>query len=109
MILTVLGTLAIVALVIAAGVIVDRRLGILPRSRELREASRPGLAPPPHAPGEAPETALSAPPRTVRCRACRAVAEPIDESRATYGDRALVIRRYRCSQCGAVAALYCAS
>jgi rubredoxin len=103
---TVLGTLGIVGLVIAAGVIADRRFGLLPRPRELREAGRPGWRLPPHAPGEAPETALAALPPSVRCRACRGRALPDGDSRVTYGDRELVVRRYRCPRCAAIATVY---
>lgn len=103
---TVLGTLGIVAAAIAIGVLADRRFGLLPRPRELLEAGRPGLKLPPHAPGEAPETALDAPPRTVRCHACRRRALPDGDSRATYGDRALVVRRYRCPCCAAITTIY---
>jgi len=107
MLWTVLGTLAIVAVVIVAGVVIDRRFGILPRPRELREAGKPGLKPPAYGPGEAPETALDDPPRDLRCGRCRCET-PLDrESRATYGDRELVIRRYRCPRCDAVASIYC--
>ena len=109
MIWVVLGTLGIVAVVIAAGVALDRRFGLLPRPRELREASRPGLKAPAFAPGEAPETALDAAPPTVRCPGCGGRARPLDDSRATLGDRALVVRRYRCDRCGAVATIYCRS
>jgi len=108
MLWTVLGTLGIVAVVVAAGLLVDRRFGILPRPRELREADRPRPLLPPHAPGEAPETALDGPPRALRCRQCRRTTRLDDESRATYGDRELVIRRYRCPRCDAITTIYCA-
>jgi len=103
---TVLGTLGIVGAVIVAGVLADRRFGLLPRPRELLEAGRPGWKLPPHAPGEAPETALAAPPRTVRCHACPRRALPDGHSRATLGDRTLVVRRYRCPQCAAITTIY---
>ena len=109
MIGVVLGTLAIVAVVIAAGVALDRRFGLLPRPRELRDAARPRLQLPAHAPGETPETALDKPPATVRCRSCRRAAEPLDDSRAMLGDRALLVRRYRCERCGAITTIYCRS
>jgi rubredoxin len=105
----VLGTIGIVAVVIAAGVALDRRFGLLPRPRELRDAARPGLKAPTYAAGEAPETALEEPPSTVRCRSCGRAARPLDESRATLGDRELVVRRYRCERCGAIATMYCRS
>jgi hypothetical protein len=107
MIWTVLGTLGVVGLVIAAGVVADRRFGLLPRSRELREAGKAGLRLPPHAPGEAPETALAAPPRTVRCHRCRRTPQLEAESRATYDARELVIQRYRCPRCAAITTIYC--
>jgi hypothetical protein len=109
MIWVVLGTLAIVAAAIAAGVALDRRFGLLPRPRELREAARPGLKLPAHAPGEAPETALDAPPTALHCRTCGRAAHPLDDSRATLGDRELVVRRYRCERCGAITTIYCRS
>jgi hypothetical protein len=112
MIWVVLATLGIVGAVIAAGVIIDRRFGLLPRPRALREAGKPGLKLPPHAPGEAPATALAAPPPTVRCRSCDRPAQPDDgstDSRATLDDRELVIRRYRCGRCGAITTIYCTS
>ena len=103
---TVLGTLGIVGAVIAAGMLVDRRFGLLPRPRDLLEAGKPGPKLPPHAPGEAAETALAAPPPTVRCRACHRPARPDGDSRATYGDRALVVRRYLCPRCAAITTIY---
>jgi hypothetical protein len=106
MIWTVLGTLGIVGAVIAAGMLADRKFGLLPRPRELLAAGKPGLPRSPHAPGEAPETALAAPPPTVRCRACRFQALPDGDSRATYGDRELVGRRYRCPRCAAITTIY---
>ena len=107
MIWTVLGTLGIVGVVIAAGVLVDRRFGLLPRPRELRDAGKPGLKLPPHAPGAAPETALATPPGTVRCDACRRATQLQDESRATYDAHELVIRHYRCPRCEAITTIYC--
>jgi len=103
---TVLGTLGIVAAVIAAGMLADRKFGLLPRPRALLPAGRPGHKLPPHAPGEAPETALAALPPTVRCRACRAQAVPEGDSRVTYGDRELAVRRFRCPRCAATTAIY---
>ena len=108
MIWTVLGTLGIIAAVIAAGVLADRRFGLLPRPRQLLASGRPGWKPP-HAPGEAPETALAAAPRTVRCRACHRQTVPDGDSRATYGDRELVVRRYRCPRCAAITTIYTAA
>jgi len=109
MIWTVVGTVGVVGLVIAAGILVDRRFGVLPRARELRDAGKPGLKLPPHAPGEAAETALAAPPRIVRCHACRRPTQLQGEDRATYGARELVIQRYRCPRCDAITTVYCTS
>lgn len=109
MIWIVLGTLGIVAAVVAAGVLIDRRFALLPRPRELLEAGKPGMKLPPHAPGEAPETALATPPDKVRCRACRREALPDSEGgedRVTYGDRELVVRHYRCPRCAAITTVY---
>jgi hypothetical protein len=106
MIWTILGTLGVIAAVIVTGVIVDRKLGLLPRPRALLEAPR---RPPPHAPGEAPETALDAAPRDVRCRGCGLRTWPEGESRATYDGRELVIRRYGCTRCTAITTIYAAT
>jgi hypothetical protein len=108
-ILTVLATLGIVAAAIAVGVLVDRKIGLLPRPRDLLEAGRPGWKLPAHAPGAAPETALAAPAARVRCRACRRRALPDGESRATYGERELVVRSYRCPRCAAITTIYSTS
>jgi hypothetical protein len=103
----VLGTLAVVAAAIAIGVLVDRKVGLLPRPRDLLEAGKPGTKPAPHAPGEAPETALATPPRTVHCRACHASTQLEGTSRTTYGDRELVVQRHRCTSCATITRIYC--
>jgi hypothetical protein len=103
----VLGTLAIVGAVIAAGVLVDRKVGLLPRPRDLLAAGKPDVKPPSHAPGEAPETALAAPPRAVPCRACGGPTRLDGASRATYGDRELVVQRHRCASCASITRIYC--
>jgi hypothetical protein len=105
---TVLGTIGVVLAAIAAGVLVDRKLGLLPRPRELRAAGEPGLKLPPHEPGDAAETALAAPPRRIRCRACGAAAELAEESHARYGDRDLRVQRYCCTRCAAARTVYIA-
>ncbi len=105
MIWTVLGSLGVVAVVIAAGMLVDRRFGILPRPRELRDGT-PRVKPALHAPGEAAETALDAPPSEVRCRACGRRALLDGESRATLGGRELMVRRHRCPRCAVVTTIY---
>lgn len=107
MIWTVLGTLGVVALMVAAGIVVDRRFGVVPRPRALREAGEPRHRLPPHAPGEAPETALPTAPPRMRCRACRRATRLEGDGRATYGDRELVLRRYRCTRCDEVTTIYC--
>ena len=111
MIWVVLATLGIVGAVIAAGVLIDRRFGLLPRPRALRKAGEPGRKLPPHAPGEAAATALAAPPPAVPCRSCGRTAQPegSTDSRATLDGRDLVIRRYRCGRCGAITTIYCTS
>ncbi|HUJ61513.1 MAG TPA: hypothetical protein VLX92_23570 [Kofleriaceae bacterium] len=107
----VLGTIAIVAAMIGGGVLLDRRIGVLPRPRELAAPPDRG---PHHAPGEAPETALAGPldrrRHGQRCPACRArmSCDPASDQVVRYGDRELVVIALVCPKCAAHRGLYVA-
>ena len=98
----VLGTIGIVAAAIGVGVLVDRKWALLPKPQELLEAGKP----PGPEPGEAPATALAAPPKRVRCSACKGSTLLDGESPIRFGDRELVALRYRCTKCASVTTVY---
>jgi hypothetical protein len=109
----VIGTIAIVAAVIVVGVIVDRKIGIVPRPEELRDAQKPRTAS--YAAGEAPSSAIRATTERLanlcasrRCTACREHATCESDDRVRYDDRELLVLRFRCGKCGATQALYIA-
>jgi hypothetical protein len=111
----VLGTLAIVAGVIALGVVIDRRWSILPRKGEYAKAAAARAAPPPDPPGTTPAAALRVPmarlPRLLaaqRCASCkkRIAGSPDDGEQIVLGERALVVFRLTCASCRASRALY---
>jgi hypothetical protein len=111
--LAILGTLGIVLAVVAVGLWVDRRVSLLPRPEELAagpaEAARKKKEL--HAPGSAPETAITGDTAAIaslargqrHCRT-RMTREPDDTVR--YGDEALTVLRFRCDRCGARARVY---
>jgi hypothetical protein len=103
---TVLGTIAIIGATIAIGVVIDRKVGILPRRELLLADGKPRLKLPPHAPGAAPETALATPPGEVACSACEAATRLEGDSPVAYDGRALTARRYRCTRCAATTTIY---
>jgi hypothetical protein len=106
---TVVGTIAIVAIVIAAGMWISRRRGLFVKPAELAEP-RPRAS---HAAGEAPATAIRAGGEQLarlrisqRCRACRSVMAPGSEEHVRYGDGELLVIELRCGACDARRALY---
>jgi len=110
---TILGTLGIIAAAITIGVVVDRKIGLLPRPEKLVE-TRPRIAG--HSAGEAPATAIRAGAAQVvtlratqRCKACRTllVADG-DDDHVRYDDRDLLVLPFRCPACDAKRALYIA-
>ncbi|HEY5921227.1 MAG TPA: hypothetical protein VIV11_06135, partial [Kofleriaceae bacterium] len=54
---TIIGTIAIVLITIAVGLLVDRKVGLLPKPKALADDKPP---PPQHAAGDAPATAIRA-------------------------------------------------
>lgn len=99
----VVGTLLIVALTIAIGVYVDKKLHLAPRAEDL--AARP--KPPSHAAGEAPSTAIRVGAAQLvklrvgqRCMVCRTVlaAAGADEE-VRLAERTLLVLRFTCLTC----------
>jgi hypothetical protein len=116
-VIPILGTIAIVAVVVVAGYFADRRFGILPRGERLRddgEAKRvaPGTA---FAAGEAPATALAPNPAALarlratppRCTgdAVAMVADPDDLVK--FAGKDMLVLRFRCPTCSAARSIYC--
>jgi hypothetical protein len=113
-VLVILGTVAIVGVVVAGGLWLDRRVSILPRKEELQEASRPKLPGGDHEPGSAPQTALRSDAeqrrRVLARQRCTCAGKPHlaveAEEDARYGDRTLLVVRMRCGACEATRSLY---
>ena len=113
MIWIVLGTIGIVAATVVAGVLVDRKWGILPRPKDLLEAGKPQRALPGHAPGESPATAISASPmqieklrRSQRCRTCKGPLDVLADDTVTYDERELLVLQFHCPRCKAKTFVY---
>jgi hypothetical protein len=111
-VVTILGSLAVVGALIAIGIWLDRRVSVLPRPEALRDAARPKLPGSEHAAGTAPHTALrlgEAQLDTVlagqRCTCGVAlVGDPPEE--LVFDGRALRSIRLRCPACGAARSIY---
>ena len=110
--LVVIGTIVIVAVVIVVGVLVDRKVSLLPRPEELAQAGKP--KPPQHGAGDAPATAIRARGPQLeqlraarKCPTCRKslIAAGDDES-VRYDDRELLVIHLRCDSCGEPRPLY---
>jgi hypothetical protein len=110
-IVTVVGTILIVASTIAIGVVLDRKLGILPRPEKLTEAAKPKqLA---HSAGEAPVAAIRAGSSQIaklresqRCPACRAAMRTAGEDDVQYNGRRLRVLTFQCTSCSTKRAVY---
>jgi hypothetical protein len=109
----VLGTIAIVLGTVGIGVVLDRKLRIVPRKERLLEAGgrRPEL--PPHEPGEAAASAIRATPgevermrRQQRCPACRAALDVIADDRVRYDGRELLVLAFTCPRCSTRKRIY---
>ena len=102
--ITIVGTVAIVVIAIAAGLVIDRRLA--PTPDEL--AGKPQVRA-----GESAAAAIRANPAqlarlraTQRCARCRAVMRPLDDEAIRYADRRMIVLHFRCPDCGQASALY---
>ena len=106
----IVGTIVIVAITIVIGVVVDRRIGLVPRAGDPDEAP---ARRPAHTAGEAPATAIRAGGNQLaklrasqRCSACRTVLAHGEDDHVRYGDRDLIVLHFQCPQCGAKRVLY---
>jgi len=109
MIWTVLGTIGIVAITIALGILADRRWGLIPRKERLAPAVRPAL--PAHAAGQAPATAIRAAAAQIENlratqRCCRTVMEALPDDEVAFDGKTLAILRFRCAACAATRSVY---
>lgn len=111
----ILGTLAVVAVVVAIGLWLDRRFGILPRPEQLQEADKPASARAvAFGPGEAPVAAIAvtdkqlAQLRVRRCADDRTELAPLVDDRVRYEGRELVVLRWRCPKCERATSLFVA-
>jgi hypothetical protein len=113
-VIAIVGTLVVIAVVVAVGLWADKRWSLMPRAEELDEASRPKPMGSDHEAGTAPASALRSDPERMqrvierqRC-ACKAksllAADGEDEVR--YGDRLLRVVKLRCPSCGTARSLY---
>lgn len=109
----ILGTLGIVAGVIVAGMLIDRRWSILPRKGELATIDAKPPPPAPEPPGTVPAAALRITPRKLekalvaqRCVACKARLDAGPGEPIRYANRELQVFRMTCANCGAGRGLY---
>ena len=98
----VIGTLAIVAATVSAGLLIERRFGF--RHRQLAAPDRD----PPHAAGAAPATAICGGDLAVlRRQTCCAVAmDALPDDRVRYNDGELLVLRFACARCPATRRIY---
>ena len=109
MIWTILGTIGVVVATVIAGLLADRRWGLLPRKERLAPPPRPAL--PAHAAGEAPATAIPATPAEIELlrrsqRCCRAVMDSLTDDEVAFGGGMLAILHVRCARCGNARSIY---
>ncbi|HEY5952562.1 MAG TPA: hypothetical protein VIV40_43985 [Kofleriaceae bacterium] len=108
---TILGTIAIVLITVAVGLLIDRKHSILPKPTEI--LATPERKPPPtHAAGEAPATAIRARAgqleklRVQRCTSCRGAMTNDADDTVRYNERELVVLHFTCPKCTTKRALY---
>jgi hypothetical protein len=107
----IIGTIAIVAAMIAIGVVVNRKFGISPEVLAGAPA-KPLITT--HEIGEAPATALRATETqlaklrpTLHCKTCRTLLEADGSDEAVrYGGEPMRVLGFRCPQCGTKRPLY---
>jgi|SRR5688572_2401837 hypothetical protein len=115
----ILGTIGIVIAVVAIGMLIDRRWGILPRPGELAAAGDAKAKAKTAAAPEPPGTAAAAPMRLTpkklaaaltaqRCAGCGARVDAGPGEPIRYADAELQLFRLTCAQCGAARGLYVA-
>jgi hypothetical protein len=110
----VVGTIAIVLATVAIGVVVNRKLRLLPGPDDFetnQDRARKQLVS--HAAGEAPATALRLDAAQIeklrtsqRCQSCRAALEAEPDDRVRYDNRDLLVLHARCPACNTRRSLY---
>jgi hypothetical protein len=112
MIATIVGTIAIVLITVAVGLLIDRKHSILPKPTEIVADHKPEPKLPSHAAGEAPATAIRARAdqlaklRIQRCTTCRAAMTNTDDDTVRYNERELLVLHFACTQCPSKRSLY---
>jgi hypothetical protein len=108
----VIGTIAVVLIVVVVGLLVDRKHPLLPRPADLRKDDAPKQPVIAYAAGEAPATAIRARSaqlaklREQRCTACRAAMTNGADDSVRYNDRELIVLHFACPACDAKRSLY---
>ena len=106
---TIIGTLAIVLITVAVGLLVDRKVGFLPKPTEIAEDKK---LPPAYGAGEAPATAIRARDgqlaklRVQRCTSCRRPMTNVADDVVRYNERELLVLSFACPACAAKRVLY---
>ncbi|MDX2088103.1 MAG: hypothetical protein SFX73_09640 [Kofleriaceae bacterium] len=110
-----MGSIVVVLVTVVLGLLADRKWGLLPDPKRLKEAGTSRRLPPPHAPGEAPASALDLSPgdrerliARMKCTACKVTMSLSGEDAIRYDQRDLRVLRFACSGCGATRSVYVA-
>ena len=103
--IAVLGTIGLVIVFVVVGVLVDRKVSLLPRPEELAQIGKP--RPLIHAAGTAPETALACTADELtahlakrRCACKGKVVRAGDHEPIRYDGRELIVVPLTCASCG---------
>lgn len=107
----ILGTVALVVVTIAVGVMIDRKRSLVPKPSELAppERKKPVIT---YAAGEAPATAIRARAaqldrlRVQRCSGCRAEMRTGNDDIVRYDGRELLVLSFDCPACSTKRTLY---
>ena len=108
---TILGTIVIVLITVAVGLLVDRKYKLLP-SPETLDAEQRKPPPPTHGPGEAPATAIRANDtqlahlREQHCSTCRTKKTNTPDDTVRYDERELLVLHFTCPACVHSSVLY---
>jgi hypothetical protein len=110
----IVGTIAIVIVTVAIGLLINRKVPLLPGPKDFEtDADRERKRLVSHGAGEAPATALRirepqiAKLRTSqRCSTCRGPLEAEADDRVRYNDRELLVLHFHCPACNTRRSLY---
>ncbi len=110
----ILGTIAIVIVVVAIGLLIDRKVGLLPAPKDFADTKgdeRKKLAT--HGAGEAPATALRVRDSQIarlrtsqRCATCRETMTGEADDTVRFNDTDLLVLHFACPSCASKRALY---